>query len=55
MCLLHGYEYRALKSVEAILRGRRGGKIMQGMKQTGVHCMHTQKCHNETPCETIIY
>jgi hypothetical protein len=34
-------EYGTLKPVEAILRmGRERAQIMEGMNQTGVHCMH---------------
>jgi hypothetical protein len=41
MYLLHIYEYGTLKPVQVIVRGAgRRGRIMEGMNQTGVHCMH---------------
>jgi hypothetical protein len=52
---LHMYEYGALRSIEAILRRRKGrGRITEGMNQTGVYCMHIWKCHSETSCTTIM-
>jgi hypothetical protein len=47
-------ESGTLKLVEAILRRGRGrGRITEGMKQMGVHCMHIWKCHNETPTQLL--
>jgi hypothetical protein len=56
MYFLHIYENGTLKLVEVILR-RRGGRrrIMEGINQTRVHCVHIWKCHKETPCIAIMY
>jgi hypothetical protein len=35
-------------------RGGGRGRIMEGMNQTEVHYIQIWKCHNETPCTTII-
>jgi hypothetical protein len=49
-------EYGTLKHVEAVLRrGGRRGRIMEGTNQAGAEYMNIWKCHNETPCTTIIY
>jgi hypothetical protein len=50
---LHMYEYGKLKAVEATLRRGRES-IMVRVNRTRVHCAHVQKCHNDTPCTTIV-
>jgi hypothetical protein len=48
------YKYGTLKPVEVILRRGGGrGRIMEGMNQIKIVCMHKWK-YNESTCETII-
>jgi hypothetical protein len=55
MYFLHMYKDGTMKPVEVILRRGTGKRENKGwMDQTGVHCTHIWKCHNETPCLTII-
>jgi hypothetical protein len=55
MYFLYMYEYGSLKPVDVILsRGRKKRKNNEE-DEPGIHCMRIWKCHNKTPCTTIIY
>jgi hypothetical protein len=45
------YENRTMKPIELVPRNGEGeeGSVMEGMGLIGVHCVHVQKHHNETP------
>jgi hypothetical protein len=44
-----------MEAVETLFKG--GERMREndgGANLTQIHCMHTWKCHNETPCTTYI-
>jgi hypothetical protein len=50
------YENRTMKLVETILsRGEKGDeRMMEGVNLIKTYCKHICKCHNVSPCTTII-
>jgi hypothetical protein len=46
---------RRVKPVEIVLRrGKRGRRTMEGVNPTKIHFKDICKCHNVSPCTTII-
>jgi hypothetical protein len=48
-------ENKTMKPVEMVLRGKEEWeRMMEGVNLIKVYCKHIYRCHNITPCATII-
>jgi hypothetical protein len=54
MKFLYSYKNKTMRPVAIVLRRREGMRMMEGVNVTKLHCKHIWKCHNETPCTTML-